>query len=110
MIVRAGHVHGARQSVFRIEILQTPRRRRTMPRNHDSRQTALHEFVAINQVPGGSVVHQWPGIDPDGISEVGGLGWIINIRFTLEEVLWIAVRAEGIEVAVQSVASLVVGI
>src|SRR6266404_5916639 len=80
-----------------------------MPRNGDSRQASAREFVAIKKVPGGTVDRQRPGINPDGVREIWGLGRIINIRFAREKVLLRAVRTVCIEIAIESVASLVVG-
>src|SRR6266566_16352 len=81
-----------------------------MPRNRDLRQTSSRELVAIKQVRGGTVGYCRPGIQPQRISEERGLCWIRNIRFAPEPVLWVAIRTVRIEIAVESVASLVIGL
>src|SRR6266480_2024949 len=81
-----------------------------MPRNRDFRQATSGELVAIQQVRGGTVGRYRPGIEPQSISEERSLGWINNIRFVFEPILWVAKRTVRIEIAVERVASLVVGL
>src|SRR5438876_12086943 len=80
-----------------------------MSRNRDFRQTSPGKRGAIQQSRGGKVGLLRPGIDPKRVHEERSPGWINNIRFAPEEVRRVAVGTGRIKIAVEGVASLVVG-